>query len=91
MSTDRFTHAIATAHDALADLREQDRKRRASETVAEHVLTLDMVTHDVAFTVDGGIEVPIEVAGETYAEQVAELLRSDAHKRDVRVIPRSAK
>lgn len=91
MSADRFIHAVATAHDALADLRQEDRQRRASETVADHVLTLDMVTHDVAFTVDGGIEVPIEVAGEAYAEQVAELLRSDAHKRDVRVIPRSGR
>lgn len=94
-----FTHAIATAHDALADLREEARQRRASETVAEHIMPLDIhresvaddrVTHEVSFTVEG-IEVPIEVAGATYAEQVAELLRSDAFKQDVRVIPRSGK
>lgn len=52
----QFDHAVATAHDALADLRQQERERSASQDVADHVLPLDIydatridrdrVTHD---------------------------------------------
>lgn len=90
MSRD-FERAAAFARETIADLRQEARARQAAEP-ADHILPPDLhrssvaddrVTHEVSFMVDGGIRVPIEACGEKCAEQVAALLRSDAHKRDV--------